>query len=72
MANLDTYGGNSGSPVFNEVSNVCPTTGCRGEDVTRTTEFADSVPENPIVPQPDLENRVGNLERVVESIGAIY
>ena len=91
VANLDTYGGNSGSPVFNEdsgivegilvrgdtdfvnlsgcwVSNVCPTTGCRGEDVTRTTEFADSVPENPIVPQPNLENRVGNLERVVESI----
>jgi V8-like Glu-specific endopeptidase len=61
--NLDTYGGNSGSPVFNSethevegilvrgetdfepsgncnVSLVCPTTGCRGEDVTRTTEFA--------------------------------
>ncbi|MET0385640.1 MAG: trypsin-like peptidase domain-containing protein [Polyangiales bacterium] len=64
VANLDTYGGNSGSPVFNSethevegilvrgetdfveqegctVSLVCPTTGCRGEDVTRTTEFAD-------------------------------
>lgn len=68
VANLDTYGGNSGSPVFNrethevegilvrgetdfatrggcQVSLVCPTTGCRGEDVTRTTEFADLVPE---------------------------
>ena len=60
---LDTYGGNSGSPVFNaathevegilvrgetdftsngtcNVSLVCPTSGCRGEDVTRATEFA--------------------------------
>ena len=93
VANLDTYGGNSGSPVFNEaegvvegilvrgdtdfvmtgscwVSNVCPTTGCRGEDVTRTTEFADSVPENSTVPPLDLENRVGNLERAVESIAS--
>jgi predicted nucleic acid-binding protein len=63
VANLDTYGGNSGSPVFNsathevegilvrgerdftqqgscQVSLVCPTTGCRGEDSTRTTVFA--------------------------------
>jgi Bacterial tandem repeat domain 1/Trypsin-like peptidase domain len=63
VANLDTYGGNSGSPVFNsnthevegilvrgetdfvqqvscQVSLVCPSTGCRGEDCTRTTEFA--------------------------------
>jgi hypothetical protein len=63
VANLDTYGGNSGSPVFNSathevegvlvrgetdsvqqgnctVSLVCPATGCRGEDCTRTTEFA--------------------------------
>jgi len=67
VANLDTYGGNSGSPVFNsdthevegilvrgdtdfvqqgtcQVSLVCPTTGCRGEDCTRTTEFASLVP----------------------------
>lgn len=65
-ANLDTYGGNSGSPVFNQdnhcvegilvrgetdflsngtcrVSNTCPTTGCRGEDVCRTTVFADKM-----------------------------
>jgi hypothetical protein len=65
-ANLDTYGGNSGSPVFNSdthqvegilvrgendfvqqgtcrVSLVCPTTGCQGEDCTRTTEFAHLV-----------------------------
>lgn len=63
VANLDTYGGNSGSPVYNSathevegilvrgetdftqqgnctISLVCPTTGCRGEDCTRTTEFA--------------------------------
>ena len=67
VANLDTYGGNSGSPVFNRethdvegllvrgeqdfmrvgdcaTSNVCPDTGCRGEDCTRTTEFSDVVP----------------------------
>jgi V8-like Glu-specific endopeptidase len=60
VANLDTYGGNSGSPVFSVISGavegilvrgetdfihnpdrgcqqskVCPSTGCRGEDVTR-------------------------------------
>lgn len=63
VANLDTYGGNSGSPVFNSndhtvegilvrgatdfvsvgncnVSNVCPTSGCSGESVNRTTEFS--------------------------------
>jgi hypothetical protein len=68
VANLDTYGGNSGSPVFNsgdhvvegilvrgetdfvqsgtcKVSRVCPTTGCLGESVTRTTEFAIHVPD---------------------------
>jgi Trypsin-like peptidase domain len=67
VANLDTYGGNSGSPVFNSdthevegilvrgetdfvtsgncrVSLVCPSSGCRGEDVTRTTVFANLVP----------------------------
>jgi V8-like Glu-specific endopeptidase len=67
VANLDTYGGNSGSPVFNsathkvegilvrgerdfrpqgncQVSLVCPTTGCRGEDVTRITKLADRIP----------------------------
>ena len=69
VANLDTYGGNSGSPVFNSdthvvegilvrgetdfamsgtcrVSLVCPSSGCRGEDVTRTTEFANLVPSD--------------------------
>jgi hypothetical protein len=63
VANLDTYGGNSGSPVFNATSHeaegilvrgetdftnngscvvslVCPSSGCRGEDVTRATVFA--------------------------------
>jgi hypothetical protein len=67
VANLDTYGGNSGSPVFNadthevegilvrgetdfvmsgtcRVSLVCPATGCRGEDCTRTTQFIDDLP----------------------------
>ena len=68
MANLDTYGGNSGSPVFNaqnnkvegilvrgetdfvsngqcNVSLVCPSTGCRGEDVTRATVWSAKVPK---------------------------
>ncbi len=68
VANLDTYGGNSGSPVFNSrtrtvegilvrgendfvtngacyVSLVCPTTGCRGEDVTRSTVWAAKLPQ---------------------------
>jgi hypothetical protein len=68
VANLDTYGGNSGSPVFNGtnqkvegilvrgendfvnkgscfVSLVCPSTGCRGEDVTRATEWGSQVPK---------------------------
>jgi S1-C subfamily serine protease len=67
VANLDTYGGNSGSPVFNgktyriegilvrgendfvsngtcQVSLVCPSTGCRGEDVTRSTVWAPKIP----------------------------
>ncbi len=68
VANLDTYGGNSGSPVFDAtthavegilvrgendfvasgdcyVSLVCPTSGCRGEDVTRASAFAASIPK---------------------------
>jgi V8-like Glu-specific endopeptidase len=70
VANLDTFAGNSGSPVFNSdthtvegvlvrgerdfillgepanctISLVCPTTGCDGEDCTRTTEFAARLP----------------------------
>jgi hypothetical protein len=67
VANLDTYGGNSGSPVFNSdthevegilvrgerdfvasgdcmISLVCPTTGCRGEDCTRASEFRHLIP----------------------------
>ncbi len=75
IANLDTYGGNSGSPVFNSethevegilvrgetdfvrkgtcnVSLVCPSTGCRGEDCTRTTEFQQLIPQPTIREQP--------------------
>jgi hypothetical protein len=67
VANLDTYGGNSGSPVFNadtglvegilvrgEVdyvldatcfrSNTVDDNAGRGEDVSKTTSFADAVP----------------------------
>lgn len=91
VANLDTYGGNSGSPVFDQetnlvegilvrgdtdfvmsgscnVSNVCPTSGCRGEDVTRTTEFAQFIPETTPSPTGDIEGRVGNLEMAVKDI----
>lgn len=67
-ANLDTYGGNSGSPVINSkthevegilvrgepdfilgdsgrcnISNVCPNTGCRGEDVSRVSQFKQHI-----------------------------
>jgi hypothetical protein len=67
-ANLDTYGGNSGSPVFGanhevegilvrggtdfvwkghcRVSAVVPTSGGRGEDVTRVSEILPHVPED--------------------------
>lgn len=71
VANLDTYGGNSGSPVFNAsngkvegilvrgendfvsngscyISMVCPTTGCRGEDVTRSTMWGTKIPKTTI------------------------
>jgi hypothetical protein len=66
VANLDTYGGNSGSPVFGadgtvegilvrgetdyvpkgncNISKVCPSTGCRGEDCTRIAELVDQIP----------------------------
>lgn len=66
VANLDTYGGNSGSPVFASdgtvegilvrgeadyisngscnVSKICPSTGCRGEDCTRIVELLSKIP----------------------------
>ncbi len=86
VANLDTYGGNSGSPVFNSdthevegilvrgeadfvqqgdcrVSLVCPTTGCRGEDCTRTTEFAANL-------GPTTDWHHGDLSAVTGAPGA--
>ena len=68
VANLDTYGGNSGSAVFNaktgliegilvrgendfvnqgdcRVSNVVPSDGGRGEDVTKVSEVTASIPK---------------------------
>jgi hypothetical protein len=68
-ATLDTYGGNSGSPVFSgrtralegllvrgqtdfisvgncRVSQVFPSTGAGGEDVTRVSMFAAKIPDN--------------------------
>ena len=78
VANLDTYAGNSGSPVFNrrthevegilvrgekdfvlqdpeiekdcQISLVCPTTGCRGQDCVRTTLFASRIPRKLLIP----------------------
>jgi hypothetical protein len=85
VANLDTYGGNSGSPVFNSnthevegvlvrgeadfvqsgncrVSLICPSTGCRGEDCTRTTEFAQRVQSGDIPMQHAFaRNAAGDL-----------
>ncbi|MDD2805691.1 MAG: serine protease [Elusimicrobiales bacterium] len=79
VANLDTYGGNSGSAVFNaktgvivgilvrgendyvykddcRVSNVCPSTGCRGEDVTKlssvTSPFSKTAQARPEASEP--------------------
>lgn len=69
VANLDTYGGNSGSAVFHadtgkivgvlvrgetdyvfrngcRVSNVCTNSGCRGEDVTKISEAAETIRSN--------------------------
>ncbi len=92
VANLDTYGGNSGSAVFNaethmvegilvrgetdfvsngtcRVSNVCPTTGCRGEDITRASAFVEFVPEVSEPPETlTLELRVAQLEASVGEI----
>ena len=85
IANLDTYGGNSGSPVFNSdthevegvlvrgetdfvqngtcfVSLVCPNNGCRGEDCTRTTEFAQLVPFGPVYAQGDPGIGIGGYD----------
>ncbi len=82
VANLDTYGGNSGSAVFNNdsgevegilvrgendfitqgtcrVSNRCTNEGCRGEDVTRSTEFSPFVPDPN---QPTLPTRNHSVE----------
>lgn len=90
-ANLDTYGGNSGSPVFNQSngvvegilvrgetdfvrvgncfeSTVCPTTGCRGEDVTRASVFASLVPDTPGDKSIDVQLRLSNLEQQVTSM----
>jgi Trypsin-like peptidase domain len=66
VANLDSFGGNPGSPVFNSethevegvvsrgeadfvpndncyVSLICPTSGCRGFDCTRTATFFERI-----------------------------
>lgn len=74
VANLDTYGGNSGSAVFNAVtgdvegilvrgendfryvngctaSYHCANDGCRGEDVTKASIFAQYIDEDGNAPQ---------------------
>lgn len=85
VANLDTYGGNSGSAVFNEstglvegilvrgeqdyvskgdcrVSNVCPTNGCRGEDVTKIGSVAGKIPA------AEAQERVAELQPEIARI----
>lgn len=78
VASTDTYGGNSGSAVFNSttgevegilvrgendyvrtprgcwVSNRCPETGCRGEDITLIANVLPHVPvaSTPVTPAP--------------------
>ena len=49
------------------ISNSCPTTGCRGEDVTRTTEFSEHVPEI-VDPEVSLETRVEKIEESIQDI----
>jgi len=84
VANLDTYGGNSGSAVFNsstgEVEGIlvrgetdftrrgncstsyrCTNEGCRGEDVTKATEFARFLEEAPTRPTRDVTTTRNNL-----------
>jgi len=93
VANLDTYGGNSGSPVFNQdthevegilvrgdadfvsngscnISNVCPITGCRGEDVTRVSEFKNNVPltTSTVPVDSSLDARVTTVENTLTKI----
>lgn len=88
VANLDTYGGNSGSPVFNAqnhvvegilvrgetdfvsngecaVSLVCPTSGCRGEDVTRAPIWIAKVPKSasPGIRRERQKTRAPNTKR---------
>jgi subtilisin-like proprotein convertase family protein len=90
VANLDTYGGNSGSAVFNDatgevegilvrgendfvsrgecrVSNVCENDACRGEDVTRATEFAPYI-EDPNAPVRPTRSATVDLEQLALEI----
>ncbi|OGS12012.1 MAG: hypothetical protein A2234_05160 [Elusimicrobia bacterium RIFOXYA2_FULL_58_8] len=84
VANLDTYGGNSGSAVFNavtgliegilvrgendyvmkgscRVSNVCPSDGCRGEDVTKLAPVLGFL-NGTYVPAVDVEPDFGDYD----------
>ena len=87
VANLDTYGGNSGSAVFNEDSGevegilvrgetdfqfsngcaksyVCANDACRGEDVTRATEFASAL-EDASRPTETSESTVDRIDATI-------
>ncbi len=98
VANLDTYGGNSGSAVFNgrtgliegilvrgendfvykdgcRISNVVPSDGGRGEDVTKIAELIPVIPmiaqtpviENMPAPEPPAQEP-GRVEAVVKAL----
>lgn len=100
VANLDTYGGNSGSPVFSartglvagilvrgendfvyqdgcRVSNVVPSDGGRGEDVTKVSALADAIPAAlpagaaaaPAAPAP-AEPDPGSARALLTALGA--
>ena len=46
-------------------SQVCPSTGCRGEDVTRVSEFFNKIPKD--IEADSLQERVESLEITIQS-----
>jgi hypothetical protein len=59
--------------VFNgecRISNVCSTNGCRGEDVTRVSQFAENVPHIDSMVELGLDVRVSNVENALNQISS--